>query len=374
MRSVTLRTLMVLAVLFTGAQPAFADASDPGGTFTDDNGNVHEGGIEAIAAQNITIGCNPPANIHYCPRDSVTRGEMAVFLARAFSLPATGTDFFTDDNAAFYEGAANKLAAAGLTVGCAPDRYCGDRNITRGEMAAMLARVLKLPASSQNWFADDNGHIFEGAINRIADRGITKGCNPPSNTSFCPNDLVKRDEMATFITRALQLTSMKPPAVRIFGPGAHVVGSDIAPGIYRNTGFSDGCYWERLSGFSGDLADIIENEFTKVGQIVAIEASDAGFTADTACGTWTNQLVSSRQGRPASPFGPGTYRVPEEITPGTWRSVPVDFCYWERLSGFAGFDDIIVNEFTDVVTIAEIAPTDIGFVSEDGCGTWTKIG
>jgi hypothetical protein len=66
--------------------------------------------------------------------------------------------------------------------------------------------------------------------------------------------------------------------------------------------------------------------------------------------------------------------VPEEITPGTWRSVPVDFCYWERLSGFAGFDDIIVNEFTDVVTIAEIAPTDIGFVSEDGCGTWTKIG
>ncbi len=39
----------------------------PGGTFVDDDGSVHEGGIEAIAAEGITTGCNPPANTRYCP-------------------------------------------------------------------------------------------------------------------------------------------------------------------------------------------------------------------------------------------------------------------------------------------------------------------
>ena len=37
-------------------------------------------------------------------------------------------------------------------------------------------------------FTDDDGHIFEGAIEAIAAEGITKGCNPPTNNKFCPND------------------------------------------------------------------------------------------------------------------------------------------------------------------------------------------
>ncbi|MGH8913725.1 MAG: hypothetical protein ACRDZM_04320, partial [Acidimicrobiia bacterium] len=160
-----------------------------------------------------------------------------------------------------------------------------------------------------------------------------------------------------------------------FGAGTKVVGSDVPASAYRNIEFSDGCYWERLSGFSGGLSDIIANNFTNVAQIVEIEAGDSGFSSDAECGTWTNQLTSNRQGSPSSPFGPGTYLVPDEISPGTWRSTPVDFCYWERKSGFGGeLADITANEFTDAVTIAEISPTDVGFTSEDGCGTWTKIG
>jgi len=52
--------------------------------FNDDDGNIFEGAIEAIAAENITQGCNPPTNDRYCPNSLVTRGEMAVFLGRAF--------------------------------------------------------------------------------------------------------------------------------------------------------------------------------------------------------------------------------------------------------------------------------------------------
>lgn len=57
-------------------------ALPPGGTFTDDNGNVHEANIEAIAAEGITKGCNPPSNDIYCPSSPVTRGQMAAFLNR----------------------------------------------------------------------------------------------------------------------------------------------------------------------------------------------------------------------------------------------------------------------------------------------------
>ena len=187
----------------------------PGGTFVDDDGNVHEGGIEAIAAEGITKGCNPPVNDRYCPSRSVTRGEMAVFLSRALGLPATGQDFFSDDSGHIFESGINRLAAAGITQGCNPPantRFCPDRAMTRGEMAAMLVRAFGYPASSQNRFTDDNGHIFESLINRLAAAGITQGCNPPANTRFCPDQRITRDQMATFLTRALNLTPNKPPA------------------------------------------------------------------------------------------------------------------------------------------------------------------
>ena len=43
---------------------------------------------------------------------------MATFLVRAFDLPATGTDYFGDDNANKHEANINALARAGITSGC----------------------------------------------------------------------------------------------------------------------------------------------------------------------------------------------------------------------------------------------------------------
>lgn len=70
-----------------------------------------------------------------------------------------------------------------------------------------------------------------------------------------------------------------------FGGGIYLVGTDIAPGTWRNQA-SEGCYWERLSGFSGDFDDIISNEFSDAQQVVTISASDVGFSSED-CGTWT---------------------------------------------------------------------------------------
>jgi hypothetical protein len=189
-------------------------ALPPGGSFVDDDGSVHEGSIEAIAAEAITLGCNPPANDRFCPGDAVDRGTMAAFVARAFDLPSTSDDYFDDDDGHTFESAINRLAASGITKGCDPpdnESFCPDGDMTRGAMAAMLARAFHYPESNVDRFVDDNGHVFEGAIERIAAAGVTVGCNPPDGDEFCPDDTVTRAEMATFLTRALDLRPIKPP-------------------------------------------------------------------------------------------------------------------------------------------------------------------
>jgi hypothetical protein len=186
----------------------------PGGTFVDDDGSVHEGSIEAVAAADVTKGCNPPLNSRYCPGDAVTRGQMATFLSRALHLEAALSDHFIDDDSHLFEGAINRLATAGITLGCNPpanDRFCPDREMTRGEMAAMLVRAFDYPAVEADRFVDDDHSIFEDAIDRLAAAGITYGCNPPVNDRFCPGAAVSRAEMASFLTRALNLDPITPP-------------------------------------------------------------------------------------------------------------------------------------------------------------------
>jgi hypothetical protein len=181
------------------------------GFFTDDNGSIFEGDIDAIANADITRGCNPPANDRYCPEDRVTRGQMAAFLRRALELPPVETDFFGDDNGTTFEGDINALAAAGITRGCNPpsnDRYCPGDSVDRGQMAAFLRRAKELPSVETDYFIDDNTSTFEGDINAIAEDDITRGCNPPANDRYCPNDGVTRGQMAAFIRRALDLASV----------------------------------------------------------------------------------------------------------------------------------------------------------------------
>jgi uncharacterized protein HemX len=70
----------------------------------------------------------------------------------------------------------------------------------------------------------------------------------------------------------------------------------------------------------------------------------------------------------------GTWRVGEEVAPGTYRAPGGGSCYWERLAGFSGdLDDIIANGVAERNVTVTIAPSDVGFHTND-CGTWTKIG
>lgn len=204
-----------------------ANGLPPGGTFTDDDGNIHEGNIEAIAAEGVTKGCNPAeGNTKYCPASSVTRGQMAALLARALELPSTATDFFTDDDDSIFEHDINRIAQAGITTGCNPldgnTEFCPAGSVTRGMMAAFLTRAFGYTdAGDGDIFEDDDDSIFENDIDKLAAAGVTMGCNPSEgNTNYCPDLPVLRDQMASLLARALRLAPVVPPPPD--SPATHV--------------------------------------------------------------------------------------------------------------------------------------------------------
>jgi hypothetical protein len=180
---------------------------DPIDPFTDDDGHIFENAIEWLAAEGITQGCNPPLNTRFCPDDNVTRGQMAAFLVRAFKFSDNGGgNLFTDDDSSLFENAIDRLATAGVTVGCNPPsntRFCPDDNVTRGQMAAFLVRAFGyVDGAGADWFADDDSSLFENAIDRLRTAAVTQGCNPPDNTRYCPDQYVTRGQMAAFLKRA----------------------------------------------------------------------------------------------------------------------------------------------------------------------------
>lgn len=164
--------------------------------FTDIGASAFKADILWLYSAGITGGCS---TTKFCPRSDVTREQMASFLVRALKLPSTSRDFFTDDESSGHEADINRLAASGITGGCATGRFCPTRSVTREQMASFLARAFKLATTSTDYFSDDNASIHEGDINRLARSGITGGC---AAGKYCPRASVTREQMAAFLHRA----------------------------------------------------------------------------------------------------------------------------------------------------------------------------
>ena len=209
MRALVLAATAVAALVTAVAvQPASgqADLPNTGGAFEDDNGDYHEAAINAIAADGITKGC---AEDRYCPSLSVTRAQMASFLARAYRLGTRAGEVFDDVTpGSTHSGAIAAIEEEGITEGCTPRLFCPDEPVTRAQMASFLARAEGLAGRPGRVFDDVSpGSTHARAIAAIAADGITQGC---TDTSYCPDDPVTRAQMASFLARALDLDLIYP--------------------------------------------------------------------------------------------------------------------------------------------------------------------
>ena len=91
----------------------------------------------------------------------------------------------------------------GISLGCGDGtNYCPNDLVSRGQIASFLARAFDLTAGAgSDLFTDDDGSIHEDNIDRIATVGVTNGCDVDL---YCPDDSLSRAQFASLLIRALE--------------------------------------------------------------------------------------------------------------------------------------------------------------------------
>ncbi len=196
------RTIQDLPVTNQNNDPLFADVPLGYWAYT---------WIQALADSGITSGCDAS---NYCPGDDVRRDAMAVFLERGihgsdYMPPAATGTVFADVPASHWAAAwIEGLNADGITAGCGGGNYCPSGTVNRDQMAVFLLRSehgsgYSPPPATGTMFADvPQDHWAAAWIEQLATEGITSGCDA---SNYCPDDPVRRDAMAVFLTRAFNL-------------------------------------------------------------------------------------------------------------------------------------------------------------------------
>jgi hypothetical protein len=154
--------------------------------------------IEYIAARGITNGCGGG---RYCPSDPASREQMASFLTRALDLEQMWWSPFKDvDSSTTHGRNIATIYRAGITKGCAPDRFCPQSLVTRAEMASFMARAFDVPPARSPFPDVNHQSTHADAIGGLAAAGISNGY---SDGTYKPAQHVTRAEMALFLNRAL---------------------------------------------------------------------------------------------------------------------------------------------------------------------------
>jgi hypothetical protein len=220
-----------------------------GGSFTDVPAtNPFYRKIETLLHTGITAGCSPTA---YCPGQTVSRGQMSLFVARAIgghptAIPTrgsvggqaydcrpAGTSLFSDvEPSDIICRSVHYIAARNVTLGCATGKYCPEDPVTRTQMAAFVAKAIPPPPqttivpvvygpdpvtgrsydcrqeSESTFFTDVPAtDPFCKHVHLLWARGIIAGCG---GTLYCGSDPVTREAMAKFLSNAFELQLYGP--------------------------------------------------------------------------------------------------------------------------------------------------------------------
>ena len=209
--------------------------------------NAHRNAINCIAHYGITAGLGDGT---FGARNSVTRAQMALFMSAMASLSGLTLDDAmdagftdlgdTDDN---WVSAINRMVNGGIMTGTSDDTFSPGANVTRAEMALWLANFMvevtdddspvNVDQSRDGTYtisqaaptvADPDARTdiafdhfvdarltqpahVDSAISAVFELGISSGYG---DNEFKGHRDVSREEMATFITRTLAHTNVRP--------------------------------------------------------------------------------------------------------------------------------------------------------------------
>lgn len=159
-----------------------------------------------LADEGITSGCGGQ---RYCPTETVTRAQMAIFLTRFYalraSLPAPPQSLpFADVEPEHWAYAAiGQLYRLGISAGTSSTTFSPKDTVTRGQMSIFLERLYERlggvgQASQAQGFEDVQGHYAAESISRMAGLGIFQALE---DNRFGPDDGITRADMAISLHR-----------------------------------------------------------------------------------------------------------------------------------------------------------------------------
>lgn len=198
-------TRLTYTITIVRTTPEQVKPEPPVTVFTDITGHWAEDYINRAAAKGFISGY-PDGS--FKPNHPVTRAEFTVMLARALDLEGKdATIAFTDKDqiGTWAKGAIVQAVQAGIISGYEDGSIRPNAQITRVEMAAMIARALKLSSETDTLtgFADDKviPQWAKGSVEAMRNLGLIDG---RGGNRFVPNDRTTRAEAMVVLLRVIE--------------------------------------------------------------------------------------------------------------------------------------------------------------------------
>lgn len=202
MRNKKLYNIALAATMTTAAVVAIAPAqADAAKSFSDlTPANVHYDNVMNLVERGVITGY-PDGT--FKPNQSISRAHAAKIIAKALDLDTKNVKNpnFKDipTNYAYY-GEIAALANAGIINGYPDGTFKPNATLTRGQMAKIIARAFELTGNANNLpFKDIANSEYKEYIAALYANKVTTGTTP---TTYSPVNPVTRGQLASFVVRA----------------------------------------------------------------------------------------------------------------------------------------------------------------------------
>lgn len=184
------------------AAAVLSSASSALASFNDTENHWAKDAIDAWSAYGVISGYDGS----FAPDRQITRGEFAVVLNRLMKYKNAAENTFSDLDDAFYTESVLKLNAKGVISGydglVNPNGY-----LTREEAAVMLCRALEIETETEmSRSFDDTEQISDWAypyVCALVNRGLLNGYDNGGNGMLYPQNTIKRAEVVTILNNAV---------------------------------------------------------------------------------------------------------------------------------------------------------------------------
>ena len=195
----------------SGARPTFSDPQ----FYTDVPPGAEPGRpwspywhIQSLARAGVFEGTDC-ATGRFCPDSSLTRWQMAVWLMRSLGEddlePIDESRFADVDPTRWWAPYVERVAELGISAGCGRDplRYCPNASVDKGQVATVVSRALDLPDVDSVGFTDlESDYPHAGNVDRVVTFEIMEACNQDPRR-FCRRNNVTKARMAQILFRSL---------------------------------------------------------------------------------------------------------------------------------------------------------------------------